>query len=158
VCDMSNKDNETTKISSVLELAKWQVGSEAYWIINQPTVSVTKKLNKNLWARSINVHPKTIYERRFVTGWPKDVGLPKIHALEFNNIVDLVTSQLSVGVFKVDSIYRCPDTGEFIYSTCNDGDFVESMPESCLFKTREEAQTELTRLFLMVKKWVDSNL
>lgn len=138
------------KIKSVTELAKYQVGDVAYCVVISQQVSMPDLSEDDCWM--IGHHPKTLYSRCRI--WPYHSKLPKVSHCDFEMIVDLLTSKLTVEPFQVKEIHRSPHTGEFIY--LNEID--QHMPEDNLFDTDIAATVECNRIYKMITRWAGANI
>lgn len=147
--------NQATGISSVLELSKWKPGDKPFWIILRPRGSQQTVIDQeNEWAfnaiSQCSIHPKVLYERKIVKGvWNFKKRLPKLHAGDFQLLVDVLTGELMVEVYDIIGVARCPNTGEFLYQNESE----EWMPETNLFSTAAQAKRERARIKIMVKEW-----
>lgn len=136
-------------ISSVLELARYQVGESAWWVTLRLKEPINPLKEDQHWM--IEAHPKLLYERGpYKKNWTYRSKLPKLQHLDFQGIVGLLTSDLVVERFDICDVIRSQDTGEFFYSNEDD----EWMPESCLFDTITAARRERARIMRMLKKWI----
>src|SRR6185369_10873599 len=104
------------KIKSVLELAKYNTGDTLFWVVLRPVgVAGVQIAEEDEWVAS--AHPKVIYERKLVKTWYyRNSKLPKLCALDFQYVVELLTSELVVERFEISTICRSSDTGEFYYA------------------------------------------
>jgi len=138
----------TDRIKSVIELAKFKCSDIVYWVNFRPLVEPCTKITKeNEWMMSH--HPKVIHERGVSKAWPRGRQLPKLHEVDFQAVVMLLTSVLMVQQFKIIDVARSTNTGEFFY--LNDEE--EFMPESYLFETEAAANKELARIKKLINKW-----
>jgi len=138
----------TKKIQSVTELAKYQVGDVAYWVIMRPQTVMADLAEEDDWM--LDYHPKALYTigpgRK---AWPYHSKLPRLHQVDFECIIELLRSKLVVEPFIINEIIRSRNTGEFLYA--NDDE--EWMPESCLFDTDIAANRERNRIKKMINNW-----
>ena len=139
------------KISSVLELARYKVGDYAWWVAFQCKNPTHELSEDEEWMIHDDIHPKTLWEHGpYRTRWPFRAKLPRLHHVDFNGVIGLLTSDLVVERFDICDIIRSNDTGEFYYSNPND----EWMPEGYLMDTDVAARRERTRILKMIKRWV----
>lgn len=137
------------KIKSVLELSKYKQGETLYWVTLRPVADACIKIPEgDEWMK--NVHPKVVYDRGLAKKtWRYRTRLPKLCSLDFQCVVDLLTSEPIVEKFVINSIYRSCDTGEFYYLNEHN----EWMPEESLFTTAVAAKKEKARLKALFKRW-----
>lgn len=136
------------KISSVLELSRYNIGSTVWWVVLRNTETIPDLPEEDEWME--NHHPKVLYERGpYQRIWNSKAKLPKLQHMDFAGIVALLTSEFSVEQFNITEIIRSKDTAEFFYSNTDD----EWMPESCLFCTDIAARRERNRILRLLKKW-----
>lgn len=137
------------KIRSVLELSKYKIGDTAYYI------SLVEKIDSfgvepdDQWM--LTYHPKILFSRRGpgYKVWPKHNKLPKLEALSFSAIIDLLTADLSIIPMEISHVERSLNTGEFIY----DGDNGANLPEDQLFDSIRSANKELVRIKKLIQTW-----
>lgn len=140
------------KISSVLEIARYDIGTAVWWVVMRPSSAVPELSDEDLWMS--DYHPKILYTRGPCRKlWPKHTNLPKLQHLDFQHIVGILNSELVVEQFKICNVIRSYDTGEFFY--CNDYD--EWMPENYLMDSKEAATKEKNRILRILRKWTDKN-
>jgi len=139
------------KVTSVLELARYKVGTVAYWLALRTNAPVPDLREEDVWLT--NVHPKQLYKGPYKKLWPTHAKLPKLHHVDFNTLVTVLVSELCVEEFRVVEIIRSNDTGEFFYSNEDD----EWMPETNLFDTVTAARKERSRILGMIRKWAKDN-
>lgn len=139
------------RIKSVIELAHYSVGDTAYWVIIRPLKAMPELTADNKWME--DHHPKALYSRRGPARkvWPYHAKLPKLSQIDFEEVVNLLRSELVVEPFQVCDIIRSRDTGEFFYQNSDD----EWMPESHLFDTNTAARNEKKRIKRMIKRWAE---
>jgi len=95
-------------------------------------------------------HPKALFDRGYHKPlWKNFSGLPKLQHIDFQCIMELLTSKLVIEEFRINDIVRSRNTGEFFYSNEND----EWMPESYLLDTKQAANRERLRILKMLRKW-----
>ena len=135
------------KVTSVLELARYKVGTLAYWVALRTNTTVPDLKEEDVWLT--NVHPKQLYKGPYRKLWPYYAKLPRLHHVDFNTLVTILVSELCIEEFKITEIIRSNDTGEFFY--CNEDD--EWMPEANLFDTATAARKERARILKMMRKW-----
>ena len=85
--------------------------------------------------------------------WKKNIRVPRLHHVDFNNITGLLTQKLIVEEFNVNDICRSCQTGEYFYAN----EDYEWMPETFLFDTVVAARREKTRILNMLKGWTKDN-
>lgn len=140
------------RIKSVNELARYRVGSQVWWVIIRPLKQPPEIPELDSWM--LDQHPKTIYSwGPYKELWPKRTVLPKLHHVDFDVIVPLLTSQLCVEQFVICDLVRSPNTGEFFYSN----DQNEWIPEEYVFDTVNSANRERRRVLKLVENWVRSH-
>jgi hypothetical protein len=141
------------KIQSVLQLARYQVGDSAFWVSLRPQNANPEIPEESHWM--LDCHPKTLYEqgplKKF---WPRNMKLPKLHHQDFDQIMNLLRSDLIVEEFLVADLIRSRSTGEFIYSNPD----CEWMPETLLFDTIVAARRERSRIAKMLKRWTSESV
>ncbi len=131
------------KVTSVLQLARYKVG-DLVWRLDLNTVNASC-LYEPLY--------KWDNKQEIAIAKTKIGRLPRIDSQGHNNFVSFAASDLEVVEYTIDTIYRCPKTGEFWYKDLNS----EDMPESCLFDTKVAARIERSRLVKIIKEWVKRN-
>ena len=135
-------------ITSVLELSRYNVGDTAYWVILRG--KELKPLDdEQKWMEEH--HPKVLYDSQgpWRSAWPYRALLPKLHHMDFTEIIALLTSDFVIEEFTIVEVIRSSDTAEFFYSNQDD----EWMPESCLFDTDVAARRERSRILKLLQKW-----
>lgn len=140
------------KIESVLELARYRIGTTAWWVVLRSNTPIPQINEEDEWMASH--HPKALYERGpYKSVWKLNstAQLPKVHHIDFALLTSLMTSRLVIEEFVVCDITRSRDTGEFFYSNENS----EWMPEAYLFDSNVAARREQLRLLRMLKKWTN---
>lgn len=139
------------KSKTIQDLAKWPLDTEVYWIVLRSIDAGNYELREDeLWMTE--VHPKVLYDRKVLPNvWNSKIKLPKLHALDFNDTLDMLCSQFVVEKFKITKLYRCPNTGECIYCS----EFDEWMPESMLFEDEKSAIKEVQRIKRLFKRWIE---
>lgn len=136
------------RIQSVIELAKYRIGDMAYWVSIRPLEQMPELEDEDLWMTEY--HPKVLYTRGPAKKmWPYRAKLPKLHHVDFEDVVELLTSEFVIEQFEICNIVRSNDTGEFLYS--NDDD--EWMVENDLFDTNTAATKEKNRIKNMIRRW-----
>ena len=139
------------KIRSVTELARYQVGDVAWWVILRPIETIEPIGPDEAWMTSH--HPKALYERGPCRNiWGKAL-LPKLQHMDFHHLMILLTSKVLVEQFTVCDIIRSRDTGEFWY----ENDQNEWMPQSFLLDSKVAADRERLRILKLVTRWVEEN-
>lgn len=142
------------KIRSVLELARYQIGDVAWWVILRPIKPLPELKDDEQWMLEPHIHPKSLYRYGPYSGvWPPRTQLPKLQHTDFNFIVGLLTSKLKIEEFKVVDYVRSNDTGEFFYANEQD----EWIPESNLLDTKVAARRERARTLKLMKQWITNN-
>lgn len=141
------------KIRSVIELARYSVGDVAYWVTMRPTMIHDDENIDDDKKWMLDHHPKVLYERfkggPYHKAWNRRTKLPKLHHEDFMVCMALLTSELVVEEFEIQSIVRSSNTAEFFYQNPND----EWMPESYLLDTMQAAKRELTRIQKIIRNW-----
>ncbi len=139
------------KIKSVIELSKFKIGDVLYWVVFRPVgVAGVNIPNGEEWIT--NNHPKVIHDRKLIKkAWRYRSRIPRLCAIDFQYVVDLLTSEPIVERFVVHGICRSFDTGEFYYSN----DSGEWMPESFLYITPYSAKNEKKRIKGLFKTWAN---
>lgn len=138
------------RIKSALELAKFKLGQVLYWVVLRPVGAPSVKIPPGEeWVT--DCHPKTVYERGFAKTWKYKQKLPRLQALDFHYVVNLLTNEPVVEEFKITDVFRSMNTGEFHYSN-PDGEW---MPQDLLFKTAKQAKLEKKRIKSLFKTWID---
>jgi hypothetical protein len=142
---------EKEKIKSVLELAKYKPGEVLYWVTLRPVGSAGIHIPEGEdWLTQC--HPKVLHDRKLISkAWRYRNKIPKLCAIDFQYVVDLLTSEPVVEQFVVHGITRSPDTGEFYYA--NDAE--EWMPQGFLFKSVHAARKEKKRIKDMFRVWAN---
>ena len=141
------------KVESALQLGKYKAGDVVYWIISRPNCADPRISDDDAWVLGEDVHPKVLYERKILKAWKSRSVLPKLHACDFQIIVDLLTCDLEVEKYMISEVARCPNTGEYLYA--NDTE-EEWMPQSCLFPTQHTANKERARIKRMISRWAST--
>ena len=141
------------RIKSVLQLARYRVGDKPYWVVlrhlRQPCPCPKEK---DLWMCELGVHPKVFFRRGWMQKtWPYKATWPKLHAHDFDNIVNLIVCTLVVEQFEIKAVVRCPHTGNFLYESKNG---IEWMPEDCLFADVASAEEERRRIIRLLQTWL----
>ena len=142
---MANK----AKVSSVLELAKYARGDILFWVVLRPIACTPNLEEEDQWMLSEDTHPKVLFDRGVINSWRSRKILPRLHAKDFQLIVDLLTSVPMVEEFEVIDLIRSNNTGEFLYSNPDE----EWMPEDALFVRQGDAQKEKARITAMIRNW-----
>lgn len=138
------------KINSVLELSKHKPGDILYWVVFRPVGSAGIKIPPDdHWIASC--HPKVLYDRKLAKEWHYKNKLPRLCALDFEYVVDILTSEPLVERFEISSVCRSFDTGEFYYSN-EEGEW---MPESFLYQTIAGAKNEKKRIKNLFRTWAN---
>lgn len=138
-------------LQTIWNLAKWKAGGEAYYVTCKPP-DLPELSEDDLWMFDRSVHPRVPFLRGVL---PNTLGrqspLPKLPATEFDWAMGILQGILTVATFEVESVSRCPMTGECIYVSTD----AECMPESCLFETRELANVECKRIHDLFRRWAN---
>lgn len=139
------------KITSVIELAKHPVGTVLYWVAFRPVgIAGVKIPEGDEWMSKC--HPKVLYDRKLSSkAWRYRSKLPRLSAIDFQYVVDLLTSEPIVERFVVNGICRSYDTGEFYYRN-EDGEW---MPQEYLFETSTNAKREKKRIKDLFRNWAN---
>jgi len=141
------------RIKSVIELSKYKAGDIAYWVTLRP-VGLDQIIIPEGEEWLVEHHPKTLYERGYAKkAWQSRKKLPKLHHIDFQAIVSIITSKLVIEPFEIHDIVRSGDTGEFFYSNEED----EWMPESYLLDSTQAARRERERILKMCKNWAEGD-
>lgn len=142
-------NSKKTPRRTILDISQWKPGDVAYVVTHRiPQLPAIKP--DDIWTVDGTVHPKTAYDRGILVSLlGRQTPLPKMHAIEFDWIMSLLHSKLIVAEYNITSVERCRHTGECQY--LNNGN--EIMPESCLFRTRQEAEMERTRIMDLFRRW-----
>jgi hypothetical protein len=143
------------KITSVLQLGKYKINDEPYWLsIVHPGAQAFEQDEDTKWV--LDHHPKVIYDRKMVNMW--DISLfkgrliPKLHSVDFQSIMMMITGTFSVEPYKIENIARSEDTGEYYYM--NDEGYW--MPQAFLFDSPNAAYREKDRILSMIEKWLNN--
>jgi len=137
----------TEKIHSVLELARYQLGGQAYRVAifyPYPVPDLTEDEQ-----RLAATHPKELFAGPFKRLWPFHAQLPRMAHYDFEMITNILIGKLRVEEFIVADIMRSDDTGEFLYYDGED----DWMPEKCLFDTMPAALREKARILRLIRNW-----
>jgi len=138
----------TKKITSVLDLAKYQVGTLAYFVVMRPTGLIRiKPRAEDAWMK--DYHPSIYHERGLVPGWDRRKRLPKLHAADFESIMSVLNAKLMVEEFVVAERYRSTNTGVFQYANQDK----EWLPEDHLYDTIADAERECNRIRKLIQEW-----
>lgn len=96
------------------------------------------------------VHPKVLFERGLASkSWKYRVHLPRLCALDFQYVTELLTSEPIVERFVIQEVARSQNTGEFYYMNVDQ----DWMPESALFETVPAAKREKDRIKKLFQLW-----
>ena len=138
------------KIKSVLETAKYKVGMAVWWVVMRPKSAIKKSEYDQCEMIADPCHPKDLFLRGpFKKSWKKSTTLPRLHALDFMTVVNLITSDIMIEPYQITDIIRSNQTGEFIYNNITG----EWMPESLLFDSEVAARREQNRIIKMISDW-----
>ena len=141
------------RIKSVIELSKYKMGDTAYWVTMRP-IGIDHIMIPEGEEWIVDHHPKTLYERGYAKkAWKSRKKLPKLHHVDFEVMVNILTSKLMVESFEINNIARSSDTGEFYYSNGED----EWMPEAYLLDSTQAARKEQERILKMFKNWSEGD-
>lgn len=133
------------------DVAKWKKGDTAY-IVSGAEIRPTSIKEGNEWAFSDVVHPRNLNKLKIVKGqWRFRQEPPRLHAVDYELIIDVLNYKLIIEPFHITNAFRCPNTGECVYT--NEVD--EWMPESCMFPDAASARAERARVLGFVRKWLD---
>lgn len=136
------------KITSALELSKYKITRILYWVVFRPVGNTSVQVPQGEeWIS--NCHPKVLYERGIARNIPYNNRLPRLHSLDFQYVMDLLTSEPIIEKFEITAIHRSYDTGEFYYANQEN----EWMPEDSLFQTPQAALKEKIRIKSLFAKW-----
>lgn len=136
------------KITSVLQLAKYEQGSIPWYLTVTMNGDVPEITEEHNWLKTS--HPKDLYEKGpYKSLWRKKAQLPKLSSDNFLGIANLLLTEITPCEFEITDIYKSRKTGEFFYIN-NIG---EEMPESYLFDTKQAALKEKNRVLTMIRKW-----
>lgn len=137
------------KITSVVQLAKYKVGDTLYWVTIRPVGSPGIVIPEgDEWIR--DCHPKVMHDYGMASKtWKYRGKVPRLHAIDFQYVVDLLTSEPIVERFVIAQVERSFDTGEFYY--CNGSG--EWMPESFLYQKPWMAKREKARIKGLFRQW-----
>jgi hypothetical protein len=144
-----NMPPEQKKIRSVLELARYQVGDVAWWVILRPSKPPADLAQEDQWMEKH--HPKVLYKGPYKDLWPRNTVLPRLQHMDFKAVVSILTSEFQVEQFPICDVLRSRDTGEFFYSNEHD----EWQPETFLMDTKVAADRERTRIMKLIKRWTE---
>lgn len=137
------------KIKSALELSPHKIGDTLYWINIQQLDHGIKLSQSDEWMFENENHPKVFYERLKPKSWRVEGEVPKLHAYDFGTIMHLLCSIPVVQDFEITEVSRNPNTGEYTYKDVENN----WMPQSCLFKNEQDAETEKTRILTLIQQW-----
>lgn len=142
-------DMSKTKIKSVIDLSKYKIGQKLYWVVfrpvNEPVADIP---DGEEWMTT--VHPKVFFDRNLRNqSWTFKSKLPSLCATDFNNVIEILTSEPIVEAFVITNICRSTDTGEFYYANADD----EWQPEKFLFKNQAAARKEKARIKSLFALW-----
>lgn len=137
------------KITSVLELARYKVGDQAFRVAVFYPYPVPDLPAEE--ACSIE-HPKSLFAGPFKRLWPFYAKLPRLAPYDFDMLINILISKLRVEEFIVADIIRSDDTGEFLYFDGVD----DWVPEDCLFDSMVAALREKSRILQLFKKWANN--
>ncbi len=131
------------------DLARYRVGTEVYlvgFIRQEPELQ-----SDDLWMQDDAVHPQVLWKRKLLRcDWLGSRQLPKLHAGDFEPLLELMSASLEIVPFNVDDVCRCPHTGEMLYCDNLSG----WVPESCLFQSKQTAIRERCRIVGLLRDWV----
>lgn len=140
------------KVKSVLELGRYKVGNKVWWVVLRPKSKPEAYQKEDEWMEEY--HGKIKLERGpWKKVWKKNIRVPRLHHVDFNNITGLLTQKLIVEEFNVNDICRSCQTGEYFYAN----EDYEWMPETFLFDSVVAARREKTRILKMLKGWTRNN-
>ncbi len=135
------------KVTSVLQLSKYKIGSVVYWVTLRPVYRDQVTIQPdNEWMTS--EHPKIWFDYDITRKW-KFKTPPKLCAFDFKYVIEILTSEPIVERFMIRSVARSNRTGEYHY--CNDNG--EWMPESYLFTDKNAAKKEKAKLKRAFLEW-----
>lgn len=135
------------KIGSVLDISRYKTGDMLWWVVFRSTPAPVIHA-ADAWM--IEHHPKALYTRGpFKHMLPRHTSPPKLQHSDFDFVVTLLASKLTVEQFVVCNIMRSTDTGEFFYSNSSE----EWMPESYLMDSKAAANREKCRIMRLIKNW-----
>lgn len=138
------------KISSVLQLARYQVGHQAWCLALRPKAEITELAEADAWM--LQTHPSVLYKiGPYRKLWSERVILPRLRQLDFTHTLKILGSTFAIEIFTICDLKRSNDTGEFYYS--NDAN--EWVPDTTLFATKAAARREKHRLLTQFRKWLD---
>ncbi len=138
-----------TKITSVVELSRYKIGTVLYRVVLRPVGQSHITINPgDEWMAQC--HPKIFYERGMANAaWKFKTKIPKLCGIDFQYVMEILTSESIVERFEIVDVARSADTGEFYY--CSPvGDW---MPEGNLFESYSAARREKSKIKNLFSQW-----
>lgn len=139
-----------TRLTDVRELSRFELGQHAWWVVLRPIGRPNGSPEQvESWMHAS--HPKVLFDRGIMSNlWTSKKKIPRLHAADFKLITELMTQDVRVEEFVVETVERSEHTGEFHY----DNVYGEQMPEQSLFATRAAAVRERERLRELICEWL----
>ena len=134
-------------VRSVLQLGRHKIGDTVWTLTNatrEPEIP-----EEDDWM--VTEHPRFLYETHWHKIWPQGVALPRLEAVSFQAIAQLLTAELKISELVISSITR--EYGEYLYGVGDNDD--DLIPEFALFDSREAAIAERSRILRLISKWVN---
>jgi hypothetical protein len=145
----SQQPDGSYRVSSVIQLAKYPIGSVLYRVVFRPVgIAQVQIPPGEEWMAE--VHPKILFERGLANkSWKYRAQLPRLCALDFQYVTELLTSEPIVERFVIQDVDRSLNTGEFYYMNADQ----DWMPESTLFESALAAKREKIRIKHLFELW-----
>ena len=139
--------------STLEDCGKYAIGSNVWYLVFEQPNQVVVGDDYEQYHRE---HPIFLFSKTPVKClWQTSRALPKLEGDTFDTVMSMVTCRLVARTMIVETIEISEVTGEFVYCDDEEGIF---LPEIVIFKNRNEAMRERTRILNMIKNWVDKQL
>lgn len=139
--------------STLDDCGKFAIGSTVWFLVFEQPNQITVGDDYEIFSVE---HPIFLFSRTPIKCmWQTSRALPKLEGDTFDTVMSMITCKLVARTMVVETIEISENTGEFVYCDDQDGIF---LPEIVIFKDRNAAMRERTRILNMIKNWVDKQL
>ena len=106
-----------TKLTDVRELSRFAPDQHAWWVVLRP-IGRPNGSPEQIESWMLESHPKVLFDRGIMSNlWASRKKLPRLHAIDFKLLTELMTQDARIEEFVVELVERSEHTGEFNY--CN---------------------------------------
>ena len=135
------------------DCGKYPIGNTVWFLVFEQPNQIAIGDDYDIYS---NEHPIFLfYKTPIKCLWQTNRALPKLENDTFDTVMSMMTCKLVARTMVIETIEISESTGELMYCDDQDGIF---LPEIVIFKDRNAAMRERSRILNMIKNWADKQL